>query len=440
MKTKTLILVLLCLLSMTALGQQKKIALLEPRVGEGSTGVSGMEKAMVRGELRKAIVNHTGYEAFTRADIDKLMAEQDFQRTGMVSDDQIKKIGLMSGADYICISTLNKTNTEFYLEAYLVNVESAQISNPASQYGELKDGKLGNMLSVCQALAQELLGTISPVVTTIKSSHTSKSETGGSPSMPRSEVNGSTSRDQNYTETAFGIDMRMVYVEGGTFIMGCTDEQGHDCRKDELPTRETTVDSYYIGMLEVTQNQWQKVMGTTIRDQADGRDLHGAGDDYPMYFVSWNEVKTFCARLSRQTGKNYCLPTEAEWEYAARGGKMSEGLQYSGALNPRAVSWYSDISNDSSHPCGSKNPNELGIYDMSGNVWEWCEDWYCKQYVEEDRKNPKGAVQGTKRVIRGGSYSNWDEDGRVSNRDHTSPNSKDNNVGFRVVMHIVSTQ
>lgn len=158
---------MLSAISMTTLGQQKKIAMLEPRVGEGSSGISGMEKAMVRGELRKAIVNHTGYEAFTRADIDKLMAEQDFQRTGMVSDDQIKQIGIMSGADYICISTLNKTNSEFYLEAYLVNVESAQISNPASQYGELVGGKLANMLPVCQALAQELLGTISPVVSSI---------------------------------------------------------------------------------------------------------------------------------------------------------------------------------------------------------------------------------------------------------------------------------
>lgn len=163
MKTKVIICLFLSALSLAAMAQ-KKIALLEPRVGDGSTGVSGMEKAMVRGELRKAIVNHTGYEAFTRADIDKLMSEQDFQRTGMVSDDQIKKIGIMSGADYICVSTLNKTKTEFYLEAYLVNVETAKISNPSSQYGELIGGKLSNMLPVCQALAQELLGTISPVV------------------------------------------------------------------------------------------------------------------------------------------------------------------------------------------------------------------------------------------------------------------------------------
>lgn len=178
MKKHFLIFTILMTLSLLAMAQ-KKIALLEPRVGDGSTSVSGMEKAMVRGELRKAIVNHTGYEAFTRADIDKLMTEQDFQRTGMVSDDQIKKIGVMSGADYICVSTLNKTNTEFYLEAYLVNVESAQISNPASQYGELNGGKLANMLPVCQALAQELLGTISPAVRKINTQEGSSGFTQG---------------------------------------------------------------------------------------------------------------------------------------------------------------------------------------------------------------------------------------------------------------------
>ena len=160
---KRLLLILLSALSLTALAQNQKIALLEPRAGEESAAISGMEKAMVRGELRKAIVNHTGYEAFTRADIDQMMKEQDFQRTGNVSEEDIHRMGEMSGADYLCISTLNKSSDEFYLEAYLINVETGAISNPASQYGELVNGKLANMLPVCQALAQELLGTTSPI-------------------------------------------------------------------------------------------------------------------------------------------------------------------------------------------------------------------------------------------------------------------------------------
>lgn len=154
--------ILFASLSLTAFAQQK-IALLEPRVGEGSTPVSGMEKRMVQGELRKAIVNFSGFEAFTRSDIDQMMQEQNFQRTGMVSAAQIKKLGEMSGADYICVSTLTKSNEEFYLEAYLIHLESGRMSNPASQYGELSNGKLANMFPACKALAEELLNGTSSI-------------------------------------------------------------------------------------------------------------------------------------------------------------------------------------------------------------------------------------------------------------------------------------
>jgi len=156
---KILLFILGVTISIVSYSQEvKKVALLEPRTGDGSTSVTGMEKAMIRGELRKAIVSMTGYEAITRADIDQMMKEQDFQRTGMVNDAQIKKMGEMSGADYICVSTLTKSNSEFYLEAYLIHLETGRMSNPASQYGELVDGKLANMLPVCQILAKELLG------------------------------------------------------------------------------------------------------------------------------------------------------------------------------------------------------------------------------------------------------------------------------------------
>lgn len=156
---RQILVILMSVLFLTSFAQEKqKIALLEPRVGEGSTAVSGMEKAMVRGELRKAMVNFAGFEAITRTDIDQMMKEQNFQRTGMVSDEQIKKLGELSGADYICVSTLTKSNTEFYLEAYLIHLKSGTMTNPAAQYGELSDGNLANMLPVCQALAQELLG------------------------------------------------------------------------------------------------------------------------------------------------------------------------------------------------------------------------------------------------------------------------------------------
>lgn len=152
-----LILILFSILSLTAFAQEK-IALLEPRVGDSSNIVTPMEKNMIRGELRKAIVNYPGYEAITRSDIDQMMKEQTFQRTGLVSATQIKKLSEMAAADYICVSTISKSNTEFYLEAYLVHLESGRMLSPASQYGELSNGKLANLFPACQELAKELLG------------------------------------------------------------------------------------------------------------------------------------------------------------------------------------------------------------------------------------------------------------------------------------------
>ena len=240
------------------------------------------------------------------------------------------------------------------------------------------------------------------------------------------------------TETAFGINMRMVYVEGGTFTMGCTSEQGGECDSDESSTRQTTISSFYIGMLEVTQGQWERVMGTSIYQQRDKADsswsLYGVGADYPMYYVSWEEAKEFCIRLSRQTGKTYRLPTEAEWEYAARGGKKNEGTKYSGGWSIDAVAWYDGNSGSTTHPCGTKMSNALGLYDMSGNVWEWCEDWYGSQYLQYDNNNPRGAAQGFSRVVRGGSWFNDAEYCRVTDRIDFTPSYRDSHLGFRVVL------
>ena len=149
---------LLVLLSTMFVSAQKKVALLEPRAGEGSEPIVPMEKAMIRGEMRKALIQMDDYEAFTRSDIDQMMKEQDFQRSGNVSEADIHRLGEMSGADYVCVTTITKSSTEFYLEAYLIDVESGKMSSPASQYGELVNGKFSNLLAVCQWLASELTG------------------------------------------------------------------------------------------------------------------------------------------------------------------------------------------------------------------------------------------------------------------------------------------
>ncbi len=245
-------------------------------------------------------------------------------------------------------------------------------------------------------------------------------------------------RAQDFTETAFGINMKMVYVEGGIFTMGCTGDQESQCECDELPQRMTTVGSYYIGMLEVTQSQWEKVMGTSVYQQQSkvgDSTAKGVGADYPMCYVTWEDAKEFCARLSRQTGKNYSLPTEAEWEYAARGGKKYDGTKYSGSMNIDDVAWYFGNSGDSLHMCGTKRPNALGLYDMSGNVWEWCEDWYGSQYLQYDNINPKGAASGTNRVMRGGSWNYFTKGCRVTFRFSVPPDFCGSHIGFRVVLH-----
>ena len=242
---------------------------------------------------------------------------------------------------------------------------------------------------------------------------------------------------EDFIETVYGINMKMVYVEGGDFLMGGTSEQGGEAESDEKTIRRVTLNSYYIGAFEVTQGQWEKVMGTSVTQQRNkvnsSWSLYGVGPDYPMYYVSWEEAQAFCQELSRKTGKTYTLPTEAQWEYAARGGKKSEGTKYSGSWSIDAVAWYDGNSASSTHPVGTKRPNALGLYDMSGNVWEWCQDWNG-DYRTYDTQNPTGASSGSNRVLRGGSWCGSAGNCRVSNRNNNTPSNRNNNNGFRLVL------
>ncbi len=240
----------------------------------------------------------------------------------------------------------------------------------------------------------------------------------------------------DFTETIKGMSFDMVYVEGGTFQMGATSEQGGYYNSDEKPVHSVTLSDYYIGKFEVTQGLWEKVMGTTIHEQrikAGYSSTNGVGSDYPMYYVNWEEAQEFCTRLGQLTGKNYALPTEAQWEYAARGGVKSRGYKYSGSNTIGNVAWYDDNSSESTHPVGTKQPNELGIYDMSGNVWEWCSDWYGS-YSSESQSNPTGPSTGFRRVLRGGSWDYTARYCRVSYRSNNNPSARNYYNGFRFVL------
>jgi len=215
----------------------------------------------------------------------------------------------------------------------------------------------------------------------------------------------------------------MIFVKGGSFMMGSNKGEN-----DEKPVHSVTLGDFYIGKYEVTQKQWTGVMGNNPS-------TFSGCDNCPVEVVSWNDIQEFIGKLNRKTGKNYRLPSEAEWEYAARGGNRSRGYQYSGGNNPDDFIWYSSNSDIRSHPVGQKKPNELGIYDMSGNVWEWCGDWYDKRfYFSRKIVNPKGPSRGFYHVIRGGSWNCNTQFCRVSDRSNHYPDARDYDVGFRLVL------
>ena len=236
--------------------------------------------------------------------------------------------------------------------------------------------------------------------------------------------------------TVKGVSFKMVRLEGGTFQMGATPEQGSDAYDREQPVHSVTLSGFSIGQTEVTQALWQAVMSTTVRQQRDNVNpsykLRGEGDNYPMYYISWEECQTFITKLNQLTGQKFRLPTEAEWEYAARGGNQSMGYKYSGSNTIGSVAWYTGNSSQA-HPVAMKQPNELGIYDMSGNVDEWCQDWY-DSYKSSAQLNPKGPYSGSTRVRRGNSWYSNARSCRVSYRNSGEPSGKGYNVGFRLAL------
>ena len=245
----------------------------------------------------------------------------------------------------------------------------------------------------------------------------------------KNKQSNSSSYDNNSeieTFTVHGVAFKMVRVVGGTFQMGATSEQGSDADSDETPVHSVTLSDYYIGQTEVTQELWEAVMGSNPS--------YFKGDNQrPVENVSWNDCQEFIEKLNRLTGKNFRLPTEAEWEYAARGGSKSRGYKYSGSNNPDAVAWYYYNSGSKTHPVATKQSNELGLYDMSGNVYEWCQDWYGG-YKSNSQTNPTGASKGSRRGLRGGSWGSSAGGVRVSDRDDYSPDYRDSNLGLRLAL------
>lgn len=222
------------------------------------------------------------------------------------------------------------------------------------------------------------------------------------------------------TFTVNGVKFTMVPVEGGTFTMGVTSEQGGYAGDK---AHQVTLSNYYIGQTEVTQALWKAVMGSNPSDSK--------GDNLPVEQVSWDDCQVFIQNLNQLTGKQFRLPTEAEWEYAARGGRKSRGYKYAGGNDIGLVAWYTDNSGNETHTVATKQANELGVYDMSGNVEEWCSDWYG-DYQSSSQSDPQGPSSGSNRVSRGDCYFSDARDCRVSNRSYNLPDYRGDFLGLRL--------
>lgn len=256
-------------------------------------------------------------------------------------------------------------------------------------------------------------------------------------SLPETKLEVSSKEAESLVFSVSGISFKMIYVAGGSFIMGA-ESSDNEARDDEKPRHKVVVSDFYLGSCEVTQALWRAVMGSEVSNNGGWQSELGRGNKYPVYKVTWNECIVFIDKLNsllsgQLHGKKFCLPTEAEWEYAARGGNKSKGYKYCGSNNLNSIAWYSDNSNKKAHQVGQKLPNELGLYDMLGNVWEWCSDW--KEYYSNTQQfDPKGPANGSEKIFRGGSCNYQSRFCRISRRSGFSPESIPGFIGLRLAL------
>jgi hypothetical protein len=323
--------------------------------------------------LTNAIVKRGTYVAIERTAqfLQELNKEQTFQRTGAVDDSQISRLGKNMGVQLVCVVKIGKSGEQLFISARLIDVETATLKSSARPVRFDADDWDG-IEKACENITASMFGERG-------SGATSRTSSGSG-----NRVNGSSYNPD-------GIEM--IYVEGqGSGVLA--------------------MKGFYIGKYEVTQSQWQAVMGNNPSSFKGGNN--------PVENVSWNDVQEFIKKLNAMTGRSYRLPTEAEWEYAAREGKNNSSYEYSGSNSLGSVAWYADNSGSQTHPVGQKSPNALGIYDMSGNVWEWCQDCYDSSC--------------SNRVNRGGSWGNSAAYCRVANRSNNSPDFRSYSLGFRLVL------
>ena len=385
--------------------------------------------------IRRELVMSGKYEVIDRGNMNKILGEQKLQFSGCVAGQCIVEAGQLLGVGKIITGSVNIVGKTYYLTLSLINVETGKIENVSEDKCKCE---IDDLIDSTKRLVKRLLGeqvatpqtTVeTPKPTETKSSETKQSQQPPSTQQPPSSVIASEAK-QSLTD-APGIEM--VFVKGGCYQMG-----------ESYNAHEVCLDDFYLGKYEVTQGQWKSIMGNNPSSFKD------CGDNCPVEAVSWNDIQDFIQKLNRKTKNNpqapsvasrtdfikgeFRLPTEAEWEYAARSGGKSE--KYSGTSNESEIgdyAWYEKNSGDKTHSVGQKKPNGLGLYDMSGNVWEWVNDWYDGDYYKNSPKNnPTGPSSGKEKVLRGGSWDCFSGYLEASFRDRNVPTWRGYGFGFRV--------
>ena len=355
--------------------------------------------------IRRELVGSGKYRVLNRGDMNEKLGEQMFQMSACVSGpcSGIVEAGRLLDVGKIIIGSINMVGKTYYLSLSLIDVKTGNVERISEDKCKCEvDDLIESSKRVTKRLMGQRLAEDHPEMMV-------------APSMP-AKIGGEAS----------AVNMEFVFVKGGCYQMGDGFGDGY---ADERPVHEVCVNDFYMGTYDVTQKQWKEIMGYNPSQ------FELCGDSCPVENISWNDAQVFIDKLKQMIGKNYRLPTEAEWEYAARSGGRKE--KWAGTSNePELVqyAWYNANSGDKTHPVGKRKPNGLGLYDMSGNVWEWCQDFYDENYYRNSPKNnPLGPESGTNHVLRGGSWFNGAGYTRTEKRLSIIPDYRDSNDGFRLV-------
>jgi formylglycine-generating enzyme required for sulfatase activity len=367
--------------------------------------------------VRHEIVRAGRFKVMDRANMDRILREQAFQMQGGVLKDKAVEAGQFLGVGKIVIGSIGIVGRTYMISISLVNIESGETERVEEDTCKCE---LDELIESVKRVANKLMaGVPAPAPLIAPTPAPSRVESVPEPRMPAVSPSGVSFRD-----SITGMDF--VLIKGGCYRMGEDDGD-----RGERPAHEVCVEDFYLGVLEVTQGQWKAVNGKNSSKNK-------KGDLYPVEDLSWNDVQDFIKELNKKSGRYFRLATEAEWEYAAREGGRKK--KWSGTNNEPeldAYAWFENNAGRNTHPVGQKRPNALGLYDMTGNVWEWVGDWYDSSYYEESpRSNPGGPGRGSDRVFRGGSYKDSAKDIRTTKREKKSNRRSDSTIGFRLALSV----